>query len=118
MQKKTTQKHTNLKPKLNSMKNGITSKNQYNQNSGNSVGPPFGLIVLVVRPSIRLMGFMIMGGKPKNRTELRQKTANRIGFFPAEYRNHTRKRIKAMRTRGWACTAVRASIRNGIGQNS
>ena len=26
--------------------------------------------------------------KPQNRTEIRQKTANRIGFFP-EYRNRT-----------------------------
>ena len=30
-----------------------------------------------------------LGGmrKPQNRTEMRRKTANRIGFFP-EYRNH------------------------------
>ena len=45
--------------------------------------------------------------KPQNRTEIRQKTANRIGFFP-EYRNRTYREAHYMKadvtkTRGLFC---------------
>ena len=42
--------------------------------------------------------------KPQNRTEIRQKTANRIGFFP-EYRNRT-----YMEATIWKLTSARLVI--------
>ena len=42
--------------------------------------------------------------KPQNHTEIHQKTANRIGFFP-EYRNHT-----YMEATIWKLTSARLVI--------
>ena len=50
--------------------------------------------------------------KPQNRTEIRQKTANRIGFFP-EYRNRAYREahyMKADVTKTWVSFAAFANI--------